>query len=249
MQTVKRLADLCVEALVDQTAEPESLYQLLTVELVDLSSRLRTECRAAREDCRATKEKVLELQSIPRYFVDPPRYQDRWNREIEDRQLSICCKWEVTDDEYDEPYPWDSETGNRLVPAWDWEQKRVYYAPQSSLDCRDSLEFCFPSLISSSLLLYRLLCIFRMSKVQRGNNNWSVWMYWLKHRETGLCVGFTEHRGAAMAYGRDPPTPASFDSDWLDLLNLLLDPMCSHPDDRTVAGSVCFKEFPQPSMC
>ena len=82
MQTVKRLADLCIEVLIHSATKPERLYGVSAVELVELSSRLLHECRVAREGCKAANHKLAELQSIPHYFVDPPRSQDRGDQDV-----------------------------------------------------------------------------------------------------------------------------------------------------------------------
>lgn len=235
MQTVKRLADLCIEVLIHSATKPEHLYGLSAVELVELSSRLLHECRVAREGCQAAKQKLAELQSIPRYFVDPPRCQDRCDQEMYDRQESIRDKWEVTDDP---PTDYGNRSPGRLVPAWDSERQRVYYAVERTLAWEDRLQGCFSRLISSPLLLYRLWCTFKISRVQEGDGYKCIWLYWLKHKESGFRVGFREHKVAVMAHARSPPTNTSFDLDYLDLLNLLLDPMCPHTYDGCVAGSV-----------
>lgn len=235
MQTVKRLAEICTEVLIHSKAEPENLYQLSAIELFELSSRLFYKCRVAREDCRAAEHKLAELQSIPRYFVDPPRYQDRCDQDMYDRQQVIRDKWEVTDDR---PTDYGYHSPDRLVPAWDSERRRVYYAVERGLAWEERLEGCFSRLISSPLLLYRLGCIFKISRVLEGDRYKCIWMYWLKHKESGFCVLFREHKGAVVAYARLPPTNTSSDLDWLDLLSFLLDPMCPHTYDGCVAGCV-----------
>ena len=92
------------------------------------------------------------------------------------------------------------------------EESRLRYLPQN-------LEYCFYKLISSPLLLYRLWCTFKISKVQVGDGYKCIWSYFVKHKESGIWVGFSEHKAAAKVWSdRKPPTSNSFDLNWLDLL-------------------------------
>ena len=224
-QTVKRLADVCTEVLMQSPAEPESLYQLSTVEIVELCSRVLKECQVAKEVCQTAREELHELQSVHRYFVNPPRSNDRCDLELYDRQQLICDKWEVMED-----YPSGGERpspAGRLVPTWDKERNRVYCAAEESRlrYLPQNLEYRFYKLISSPLLLYRLWCTFKISKVQEGDGYKCIWSYFVKHncKESGIWVGFSEHKAAAKVWSdRKPPTSTSFDLNWLDLLTSCL---------------------------
>ena len=127
----------------------------------------------------------------------------------------------------DEIVLWDDSNGTVSYGA---EHPSVY-----------SNRFSFQTPISSALLLYRLCCLFPCEVKTYGPEGYKrVWFVKLRHKETDNIIGFTEHKAAIKFYAKKLPLTgsATFDHDWLSLVNLLLHPQCPHPYDGTVAGSV-----------
>lgn len=228
------LVDLCIDAL---TASPHQLFRLTQVELVELASRA---CQASREAADALDSTRAELSRLQlhkqlRPVVDPP--QNAYSRpDLCQARLSVSAKWQVVSDP---PCPAPS-TSQTLVPVWDWEEKRVRcYEPWRSVNFLASVEFMFHRLISPPLLWYRLCCIFSTT-VQPGQYREVVWEYYIMHKTSGIKVGFRDGaRGSYMWMDTRPPSNRPpFDEDYLELLQLLLDPDCPRPWDLVVAGSI-----------
>lgn len=97
-------------------------------------------------------------------------------------------------------------------------------------------------IMSSALLLYRLLCLFKCQVISYGPEGYkSVWWITLKHKQSGEILQFGEWKGAAGIWTKFHNTdelPEPYKQDVLDLLNVIYSENCPHPYDGCVAGSV-----------
>lgn len=132
---------------------------------------------------------------------------------------------------------WVAGFGDKQKPIrLDWSNLNKSFSFSSSGAC-----LALPEIMSSSLLLYRLRCLFPTCHVAHGDDYLSVWRVYLRHAPSNAHIGFSDDCGAiSLKYQSDfaPGTNARLDEDWLSLLNLLFDPDCSHPYAGIVAGCV-----------
>jgi hypothetical protein len=134
-------------------------------------------------------------------------------------------------------------TCGNVTPTWDRATKKFIFKEP---DLESFAEFykthaMFNEVISSALLLYRLLCILHAPVRVVEEPYKSVWWVTLKHKETGAILQFGEWKGAAgtwTVYHDSKELPKSFAKDMLALCNELAAPDCPHPYDGCVAGSV-----------
>lgn len=172
-----------------------------------------------------------------RFIVDPPVSTKRVDRKVYDRTKKVAAKWEVGT----EP---DGGTCGNVVPHYDRETKKFTFKD-------DSIELgwtefnkryaMFYDVISSPMLLYRLLCILHAPVRVPTEAYKSVWWVTLKHKETGAILQFGEWKGAAgtwTIYHDSAELPKSFAKDMLALCNELAAKDCPHPYDGCVAGCV-----------
>jgi hypothetical protein len=99
------------------------------------------------------------------------------------------------------------------------------------------------SIISSSLAVYRLMCIFGSPPImpKRSELYKTLWEYPLKHRSTGICLTLLDYKAGFTINTKFSDTKqmsSEFASDLLDLLNFLVSEQVAHPYDGTVAGTV-----------
>lgn len=209
--------------------------RLTEVELVEVACRARQAFREATDALADTRAELCRVQALRRPAVDPPQYAYS-RRSLCRARLSVSAKWEVVS----EPPCAAPSTSQTLVPSWDWEEKRVRcYQTWWNIDFLNSVDFMFHRLISSPLLWYRLCCIFETT-VQPGQCRDIVWEYYIMHRASGIKVGFRDGLTGSFVWmdTRPPSNRPSFDEDWLQLLQLLLDRECPRPWDHVVAGSI-----------
>lgn len=98
------------------------------------------------------------------------------------------------------------------------------------------------SAISSSLVLYRLVCMLKQPHViADGADGYKVpWCIYLKHKKTGAVVCFSEWKGAfgfRTSFYEPKDTPKEFLDDIKFVIDLFLSNNSPHPYDSTVAGS------------
>jgi hypothetical protein len=98
------------------------------------------------------------------------------------------------------------------------------------------------SAISSSLVLYRLVCMLKQPHViADGADGYKVpWCIYLKHKKTGAVVCFSEWKGAfgfRTHFSTPEETPKEFLDDIKFVIDLILSNNSPHPYDSTVAGS------------
>ena len=231
---VVKLSDACLQSLITSPTDPRKLYGLSVDELVDLNHRLLTEHKAAKEE--------LSHLKANRYHVDPPVGQARVGEDMYERVSRVTSAWEPATPQEVGSHVMSSVSNMRTGQAqlvFDGTTGQASYSgAQQYSNYRNLL--AYQSVISSPLLLYRLCCLFTVQVDVEGPERYKVvWSIYLKHKASGLFVGFSEWKGSAIyRASKFPPTGTAFDEDWLALLNLLLDPCCPHPYDGTVAGSV-----------
>ena len=231
---VVKLSDACLQSLITSPTDPRRLYDLSVDELVDLNHKLLTEHKAAKEE--------LSYLKANRYHVDPPVGQGRVGKDMYERVSRVTSAWEpATPQEvrsHDMSSVLNMRTGQAQLVFDSTTEQASYSGPQQYSNYSNLL--AYQSVISSPLLLYRLCCLFTVQIDVEGPEGYKVvWSIYLKHKASGIFVGFTEWKGsAAYLASKFPPTGTAFDEDWLALLNLLLDPCCPHPYDGTVAGSI-----------
>jgi hypothetical protein len=108
------------------------------------------------------------------------------------------------------------------------------------------LRFSMPSpasVISSSLALYRLMCLFKYPPVMPPPQEIykTLWQYPLKHRATGNYLTLLEYKAGFTinTYFHDAKdVPEEFAKDMLDLLDFLISDQVAHPYDGVLAGTV-----------
>lgn len=99
------------------------------------------------------------------------------------------------------------------------------------------------AVMSSAMMLYRLICVFVQSPTVGSHDDFykSVWRFPLRHLPSGEFITLLDYKAGwtvnAMFTEVDQ-LPASLANDLLELLNFLISPDVSHPYDKTLAGSV-----------
>jgi hypothetical protein len=172
-------------------------------------------------------------------YIVNPRYTQARNK---DQSLytktvkNLSAKWTPV------VHPKDTEFMGNVRPNWDRENKKFVFRPDNARS--DWGKFPgMPEVISSALLLYRLLVLFTAKvKVDPARGRYKcVWWITLKHKETGELLMFGEWKGAAGIWTRfsnHKELPPTYKADMLELMNTLADPKCPHSYDGLVAGSV-----------
>ena len=97
------------------------------------------------------------------------------------------------------------------------------------------------TLISSPLLMYRLICVFGYTPIIAESPYKVVWEYPIEHKETGIQISFSEWKGGiyfGMKETDYKKLPQSYKDDFIALFNHLISNECAHPYDGLVAGSV-----------
>jgi len=102
-------------------------------------------------------------------------------------------------------------------------------------------ELHFSQVISSPLLLYRLICTFNAAPSVMDDPYKTTWDLNLVHKPSGKLLMFSEWKGSARFWLPDytyKDLEETFKNDLLDLLNYLVSDQCTHPYDGVLAGSV-----------
>ena len=97
--------------------------------------------------------------------------------------------------------------------------------------------------ISSALLLYRLICMFKNPiVVSDGANGYKVpWVMYFIHVPTGIIMSFGEWKGGITVHTpcqQEALLNEKLNKDITELLNFIVSDNSPHPYDRCVAGSV-----------
>ena len=181
---------------------------------------------------------MSKVKATPnRYLIDPPVVQDRVDEEVYARVREQTAKWTPVDHMV-------KGCGN-VRPNWNNKTKKfVFKDPNLNERFSDfyKTHTMFHDVISSALLLYRLLCLYKATVETEGPEGYKcTWWVTLKHNETGELLTFGDWKGAAGTWTRFHKIgelPKSYRDDTLLLLNEICSPDCPHPYDGCVAGSV-----------
>jgi len=169
------------------------------------------------------------------YIINPPYCQGRVQNEVYERAEAQTSKWEPV-----EPPPGFASCAN-VCPDYDRTTGKFVFQPAGHPADHSRYPGMF-EVISSALLLYRLLCLFKATVETEGPNGYKcIWWVNLKHKETGEILRFGEWKGAAgvwTRFHRDEELPESYKRDMLLLLDELVAEDCPHPYDGNIAGSV-----------
>jgi len=195
----------------------------------------------SRNESLSTQLEEFERKQKARYVVDPPSYQDRVGREMYERVERVTAKWKPQNPhqahESDMNY---MNVGRALRYVKSKKCFELTSTDSGTLLCHD-VETCdLDEVMSSALMLYRLCCLWAGLQIEvEGPPGYKVvWTAELKHIATGEALAFSEWKGALLIRVSKLRAPPEFESDMLELLNLLCDERCPHPYDGTVAGSV-----------
>lgn len=169
------------------------------------------------------------------YLVNPTKNQERVEDKVYERAQKIASKFEPTIDLPDE------YCGN-VNPVFDQKKKKFVFNAKDNLYSTSETQLNIYEVISSALLLYRTLCLFKCTVLSEGPEGYKlVWEVALKHKESGEVLILREWKGAATiatSFSSHKQIPESFKKDLLALLTELCAPDCPHPYDGTVSGSV-----------
>lgn len=107
---------------------------------------------------------------------------------------------------------------------------------------RDKDTYMLYEVMSSALMLYRLICMFPNPKIIcEGYNGYKVpWEMFFKHVETGKIICMSEWKGSfslRTEFNDITEVPVSLQKDLCMLFDLLYSNNSPHPYDHTVAGS------------
>lgn len=120
-------------------------------------------------------------------------------------------------------------------------KRRFELGDRMSFSMRDTESAA--SVISSSLAVYRLMCIFKHPPRMDAPNEIykTLWEYPLKHKATGHYLTLLDSKAGfniQTQFSDLEDLPPDFASDLLSLLNFLISKEVAHPYDGTVAGTV-----------
>lgn len=165
------------------------------------------------------------------YVVNPEYVMDRVEPNVYDRVYKEANKWEFV-----EP-PEIGMCGN-VRPSYNTIANEFTFEGSQFDENRIGMY----NVISSALLLYRLMCIFECNVKSAGREGYKcMWWITLKHKETGEFLQFGEWKGAAGIWTKfhsKDELPKEYKRDVILLLNELCSQDCPHPYDGCVAGSV-----------
>lgn len=176
----------------------------------------------------------MATRRLNRYLVKQPYIADRLQDET--RQAYVASKWAF--------FRKSPHLHNNLATYC-----LRFNARKHRFELIDRMSFAYmnspsnASIISSSLALYRLMCIFGSPPIMpvRSELYKTLWEYPLKHRATGICLTLLDYKAGFTIntlFSDEKDLPSDFASDMLDLLNFLVSDQVTHPYDGTVAGTV-----------
>ena len=174
------------------------------------------------------------------YLINPNYSLERVDQTVQDRVNLQTVKWEPQEKTL------ENSSGNVASNLrYSIETKKFEYRKTATLEQWVEEYNKYPPMckvISSALLLYRLLCLFKTTVTTEGPAGYKcTWWVTLKHKESGESLMFGEWKGAAgiwTRFGEYKELSDSFREDTLALINELCAEDCPHPYDGTVAGSV-----------
>lgn len=168
---------------------------------------------------------------VNHYAVEPKYCAKRVASTVYDRVRKQTAKWEPVSDK-------GLEFCGNVRPAYDVEKGKFVFGHDEFDEGYIGMYHAIPS----SLLLYRLLCLFPAPvQVEDSQRYKCIWWVALKHKQSGETIMFGEWKGAAGIWTRfhdNKELPATYKRDLLLLLNELVAKDCPHPYDGCIAGSV-----------
>lgn len=199
-----------------------------------LAQLLRECSRRLQESERRLAEQLQRYEGRP--LVDPLRNVDvRVDSAMLQRVKAIRRKWC--------PHPGDP--GQQYVNnpkhtiVYDKEDRAFKRLTIEEADADAAqgryVDTYFRGVISSPLLLYRLLCLLPVNVLQMDRYK-CVWRVALQHMASGEVLYFYDERTTCQS-GLEADHPnQQYVEDGIELLNLLFDPMCPHTYDGMVAA-------------
>lgn len=167
------------------------------------------------------------------YLIQPQRGLSRVDQEVYDRVREQTAKWEIfSTEEFEE-----GMCGN-IRPQWNPDKYSFEWV--EGLGAL-STHLSMSRVISSALLVYRLMCLFGGPVTVESDRYKCIWWVGLRHKGTDDVFMLGEWKGAAgiwTKYHKLQELKKEFADDILALLNKLCSEDCPHPYDGTVAGSV-----------
>ena len=176
----------------------------------------------------------MAKRRLNRYLVAQPYVADRLTDET--LQENIVSKWL-----YAPRAPHLHSNLSMYCLYFSTRKRRFELGDRMSLFSRDV--HSTGSVISSSLAVYRLMCIFkRPPRMDVPNEIYkTLWEYPLKHKETGHYLTLLDSKAGfniQTKFSDLEDLPPEFASDLLSLLNFLISKEVAHPYDGTLAGTV-----------
>ncbi len=170
---------------------------------------------------------------MKQYITSAPYIAERLENTV--WQDLIKVKWNFSPDS---PDMHNNLATNSL--RFDKEQQRFVLQDAYNVIFRNNESL--GAVISSSLLLYRLICIFNEAPIVENTEEAykSVWEFPLRHR-SGDFFTFLDYKGAATVnsyHSRKEDLPEEVASDLLEFLTFITSNQVAHPYDHLLAGSV-----------
>jgi hypothetical protein len=164
------------------------------------------------------------------YLVAPHVMAQRITDETLQTHLSL--KWQFVS-------PLPPLNGNLLIHLqYSLSKKAFEWVEHPTLDLNAPFTV---EVISASLLLYRLMCVFYEPPLVPKRAYKTLWEYPLLHVATGHVLGLMDYKaGISMVTAFDDLSemPDDFAKDALELLNFLVSEQVAHPYDGVLAGSI-----------
>lgn len=240
------LACLCYAQIKKSSIDAQAFYAVPPEQLIDLLIKLRQDCQAAEQELAG-----YHARSEHGYRVEPPCEQDRVDQDTYDRSVQAAAKW-ASSLRAGPAKPWPDEwpdlcsTKSKTL-LWEMSSRSVVFeAYKSGSWASDAPYQHLSNVMSTALLLYRLLCLFPdQLNVNDGIDGYKcVFRVRLIHKRSRYEIIIGEHKGAASVWPNSQPATMTdpvqqeFFHDQLELLTLLFSDSCPHTYDGTVAGSV-----------
>jgi hypothetical protein len=168
------------------------------------------------------------------YFTSPPHAADRLKNTV--WQDLVKDKWIFTPDA---PHLHNNLATNDLRFNTDTNSFELSDIKDRFYKPLEAMSFA----ISSSLLLYRLMCVFGKAPIVPPTEDIykSLWAFPLSHRSSGEYFTFLDYKGGATVnsfYSQKEDLPELVAKDLLELLEFLISDQIAHPYDNVLAGTV-----------
>lgn len=170
-----------------------------------------------------------KVDKTKRYnMIDPDGTNERCGEEKMNKE--ITDKWQFTKED-------DNGCGNvNSDCSFDIENGKVIWD-----DTNFSKRVGLTNLISSPLLLYRLICLFSEAPEVPSDPYKSIWWYHIKHKKSKKVLGFGEWKGASgfwLPETSHTKLNVDFKKDLEELLLFIISDQIAHPYDGCTAGQI-----------